>query len=118
MRYSRGEWRGLENKDLIERQAVIDAFDCTDELIVGGEANAQNVMDYINKVIGKIETLSSAQPEVIRCKDCKDYQTDWETSYSNRHYCATMDSFMPEDGFCNYAERRIDGRSNKQTSGD
>ena len=108
MRYLRGEWRGLENKDLISRQAAIDAFDCTDELIVGGEANAQNVVNYINKVVGKIETLPSAQPEVIRCKDCKDYQTDWETSYPNRHYCATMDSFMPEDGFCNYAERRTD----------
>ena len=122
MRYSRGEWRGLENKilkpeqnthseqpktdvsrvktsktyaDVVSRQAAIDAFDCTDELIVGGEANAQNVVNYINKVVGKIETLSSAQPEVIRCKDCKDYQTDWETSYPNRHYCATMDSFMP-----------------------
>ena len=49
-----------------------------------------------------------AQPEIIRCKDCKDYQTDWETSYPNRHYCATMDSMMPEDGFCSYAERCTD----------
>ena len=49
--------------DLISRQAAIDAFDCTDELIVGGTANAQNVADYINKVIGKIEALPFAQPE-------------------------------------------------------
>lgn len=46
------------------------------------------------------------QSDIIRCKDCKNYQTDWETSYPNRHYCATMDSFIPEDGFCSYAERR------------
>lgn len=50
--------------------------------------------------------LPSAQPEIIRCKDCTDYQTDWETSYPNRHYCATMDAMMPEDGFCSNAERR------------
>lgn len=48
--------------DLISRQAALNAFDCTDELIVGGSANAQNVMNYINKVIGKIKALPSAQP--------------------------------------------------------
>ena len=49
--------------DLISRQAAIDAFNCTNELIVSGEANAHNVTNYINKVIGKIESLPSAQPE-------------------------------------------------------
>ena len=43
----------------------------------------------------------------IRCKDCKDYQTDWETRFPNKHYCATIDSYMSEDGFCSYAERRV-----------
>ena len=50
-------------KDCISRQAAIDAFDCTNELIVGGAANAQNVVNYINKVVGKIKALPSAQPE-------------------------------------------------------
>ena len=53
-----------------------------------------------------VKLAQNKQPEIIRCKDCKDYQTDWETSYPNRHYCATMDLVMPEDGFCSYAERR------------
>ncbi len=57
-----------------------------------------------------LEALPSAEPEIVRCKDCKDYQTDWETSYPNRHYCATMDSMMPEDGFCSYAERKTNER--------
>ena len=47
--------------DLISRQDAIEAFDCTDELIVGGSANAQNVMNYINKVVGKIKALPSVQ---------------------------------------------------------
>lgn len=48
--------------DLIDRQAAIDAFNSTNELIIGGEANAQNVVNYINKVVGKIKDLPSAQP--------------------------------------------------------
>ena len=50
--------------DLISRQKAIDAFTCTDELIVSGSANAQNVTNYINKVIGKIKALPSAQSEI------------------------------------------------------
>ena len=93
MRYSRGEWRGLDNKDLISRQAAIDAFDCTDELIVSGEANAQNVAGYINKFIGKIEALPSAQPEIIRCKDCARREmcrttSVWAVAPSDDWYCA------------------------------
>lgn len=52
--------------DLIDRQDAIDAFDCTNELIVCGEANAQNVVNYINKVVGKIKDLPSAQPETAK----------------------------------------------------
>lgn len=55
--------------DLISRQAAIAAFDCTNELIVGGTANAQNVANYINKVIGKIKALPSAQPELLTDKE-------------------------------------------------
>ena len=72
--------------DLISRQAAIDAL--VDAL-------------YDKRV-------PSIKPEIIRCKDCKDYQTDWKTRYPNMHYCATMDSTMPEDGFCSYAERKND----------
>ena len=57
--------KALDALDCISRQKAIDAFDCTDELIVGGSANAQNVMNYINKVIGKIKALPFAQPEPL-----------------------------------------------------
>ena len=85
---------------------------------------SDDMEDALNAVI---KALQSAQPEqecekcifkpfkqfqteLIRCKDCKDYQTDWEIPYyPNRHYCATMDSTMPEDGFCSYAERKDNG---------
>lgn len=87
----------MEN-DLISRQAAIDAFDCTDELIVGGEANAQNVVGYINKVVGKIKTLPSARSEIVRCKDCAKHE-----------YCRTSTVWAippKDDWFCADAERR------------
>ena len=62
-----GKDTNVPTNDCISRQKAIDAFNCTDELIVSGEANAQNVMNYINKVIGKIKALPSAQPEP--CED-------------------------------------------------
>jgi hypothetical protein len=90
--------------DMISRQAAIDAFDCTDELIVGGEANAQNVVNYINKVVGKIETLPSAQPQpVVRCKDCK----YWMRENVSDGYCSEMNiGDCDEDFYCGYAVRK------------
>ena len=64
-----GKDTNVLGNDCISRHAAIKAFDCTNELIVGGEANARNVENYINKVIGKINDLPSAQPEVD-CQKC------------------------------------------------
>lgn len=43
---------------------------------------------------------------VVRCRDCKHWQTDWNPSIPDRHYCAVMDSMMKADDFCSYGERR------------
>ena len=88
--------------DLISRQAAIDAL--VDALYDLDEH------DFVDNVFieEELKRVPSIKPEIIRCKDCKDYQTDWKTRYANMHYCATMDSTMPEDGFCSYAERKND----------
>lgn len=87
--------------DLISRLAAIDAV-----MITPQKWDGMYIQDLNCRLRDTLNALPSAQPEIIRCKDCKDYQTDWETRYPNMHYCATMDSAMPEDGFCSYAERR------------
>ena len=51
--------------------------------------------------------LPSAQPEIIRCKDCK-YCEHW---YADKGRCFLWHEDgigVFEDGFCNYAERRAD----------
>ena len=47
---------------------------------------------------GNSEPLPSAQPEIIRCKDCR-----------NNHWCNIQEAAMAGDNFfCGAAERRID----------
>ena len=97
--------------DLISRQAAIDAieFGITYAKAINKETGEvkelfQASNDELRKAEDRIKQLPSAQPEIIRCKDCK-YNT-----YSKK--CLQPDSFflVPADDFyCGYAERRTDG---------
>ena len=57
----------------------------------------------VDKAYEAIQQLPSAQPEIIRCKDCKHYLCP--------HGCGHIDGMVTsrEDGFCSHAERRTDG---------
>ena len=75
--------------DLISRQAAIDALDKGAWGVEWDKALAKAM----------IESLPPAQPEIVRCKDCKHY----------RHgLCmkASMCVNKSENGFCDWAERR------------
>ena len=85
--------------DTISRQAAIDALT--------EYGNGRTVYISVEEAFRRIEQLPSAQPEIIRCKDCK-YCEHW---YADKGRCflwheGGIDVF--EDGFCNYAERRTD----------
>jgi hypothetical protein len=83
--------------DTISRQDAIDEI-----------RKCRFVVDAIEKIIG----LSSAQPEIIRCKDCIYW---WESNKlckrnkDKNHNCACMD--CDADFYCKYAERRTDERT-------
>jgi hypothetical protein len=89
---------------LISRQAAIDKLDPLFESLA----------------IYKIKALPSAQPEIIRCKDCKHYiPYDWmfsglsRSSNINNYFpddmvCLVNDDNYPPDGFCSKAERKND----------
>lgn len=90
--------------DTISRQAAIDAaIDAADDwegcTNIGRQKRIEN---YINK-------LPPAQPEIIRCKDCK-YMTEHYDTDGNVPYwtCSEWDGGTDYDGFCHYAERRTD----------
>ena len=65
--------------DLISRAAVIDALEKVAELFPWKVPGTRDSYDHYNEgwndAIGRaeieIEELPSAQPEIVRCKDCK-----------------------------------------------
>ena len=82
-------------RDPIERQSAIDAV--TDELDMIDHV-PQWVFDRLEK---RLKQLPSAQPEIIRCKDCKHYRpmTDQDD------LCAYRGMQVFPDDYCSRAER-------------
>ena len=80
--------------DLIDRKAAIDAIDKLHD-----KPNA-----WLECAVEAIEKLPSAQPEIIRCKNCKHYHPN---------YCAVWIRFdtikTKPDDYCSRAERKEDG---------
>lgn len=96
----------LDNSnDCIDRQAAIETVR---KCAVKEVTPAYMLIDRA-EAMTELMMLPSAQPEIIRCRDCK-HSEHW---YSDKCRCflwheTGIDVF--EDGFCNYAERRADGR--------
>ena len=78
--------------DLISRQAAIDAIDRLD---IPEDMCVFEILSHIELEIG---TLPSAQPEIIRCKDCK----HWDGVDT----CDVIDAPVWDNDFCSMAERR------------
>ena len=53
--------------------------------------------------VDAIKDLPSAQPEIIRCRECKHMQKD-----EIFHQCWCNGNEVKEDHFCGYAERKED----------
>ena len=52
------------------------------------------------------------QPEIVKCKDCENWDTTWQNdSAPNYHYCPMMDGTYSGDFYCAKAERRTDEQS-------
>ena len=92
-------------QDLISRQAAIDAI------------NGVLVEDDACKVWFRLalQNLPSAQPEIIRCKDCRYYQ-DNNDGYPHINCKWDANETPDADDFCSGAERRTDDKTNKGSS--
>lgn len=90
--------------DLISRQAAIDALERQKDKTAKGEIGSfYNTI--IQHDIDVIVELPSAQPEIVRCKDCVHYDLakNGYNGICNRQYA----TFYAND-FCSYGERRGD----------
>ena len=90
--------------DLISRQAAIDEW----KNDFKGYVNALNIpRDDYNGIMAYIDELPSAQPEIVRCKDCEYGEQD----DVGRWFCRGLGCQIGNEdgsGYCADAERRID----------
>lgn len=99
--------------DTIDRQAAIDALDvlCQEHRYkIPGKRETYSQyneawQDALDRAEGAIFNLPSAQPGIIRCKECK-HSEHW---YKDKRRCFLwaedgIDVF--DDGYCNYADMR------------
>lgn len=82
--------------DLISRQAAIK----TAHFPVIDDAGYEVVR------VDDIMALPSAQPEIVRCKDCKEFRRWIDTDIT---FCDCTEYEVKADDFCSKAERRTDG---------
>ena len=107
-------------RDLIERLAAIDAVleDVSDKRT--HEFNAGAI-----RAVNRIKSLPSAQPKIIRCRECKHWkqQTNYAGAPLSFGFCESDDMWRSlygetcevshidtdDDFYCGFAERRTDG---------
>ena len=90
--------------DLISRQAAIDALCRRCDLAADDDEPCTEKCNDIKM----LEKLPSAQPEIIRCKDCQ-YQSKGQNECETWNLCGYRPwQYTPttDEHFCSYAERR------------
>lgn len=70
--------------------------------------NHEQAKAYNHCLIMIDESKTADVVEVVRCKDCENWQIEWLTSCKddNYHYCAVIDNTCEADFFCALGERR------------
>lgn len=97
--------------DLISRAAAIEAVE---KAKTARTADGEIYVAKINAEMN-IQLLPSAQPEIIRCRECK-YSSNEpyhgkDVWICNRTHWARSEGQRKPDDFCSYAERRDDVRN-------
>ena len=88
--------------DLIERQAAIDSLNKM-KIYRPLDSDRYVISDCLNKIVD----LPSAQPEIIRCRECK--YNDMPPTAGNAG-CTLLYGMTNQNGFCSLAERREDNK--------
>lgn len=87
--------------DLIYRQAAVDHFRRIIDATNTNNRYKTGFVDGLEVCINHLSTMPSAQPEIVRCKDCK--------YWGKRELCDKWDYYISNgDFYCGCAERRAD----------
>lgn len=91
--------------------------------LIDADARYTDLLNVLTEVRDRLERLPSAQPEIIRCKDCKHWrqQTNYQGAPLSFGFCESDDMWQSlygetyevyietdDDFYCGYAERRTD----------
>ena len=103
-------------QDLISRQAAVELihtlYPSAPIMRRNRERWEERYKPYI-EAEKALEQLPSAEPKIIRCKDCKYYkQSEWLLPHMCCHYLIGSTVIRKSDDFCSRAERRTDGVDN------
>ena len=94
---------------LITKQAAIDALGDEPEVWTGRDEYAQGLNNQWHYDRNAIKAVPSAQPEIIRCRDCKHYYfADNRIPQERRYTCDLDGDRWSPDSYCSFAERRTD----------
>ena len=88
-------------KDAVSKADVLETYS---ELYDVFDDNKE-IKNELHKIYDKINALQAAQPEIIRCRECKHMQED---KLFGQCWCNGRE--VKYDHFCGYAERRQDGQ--------
>ena len=99
--FNQGQPR-IQSSDCISRQAAIEAF----HEMASDIDYLCNVGDYVKY----LESMQSAQPEIIRCCDCKHHWTYRCMDSMPMEKCDLEQTFYDANvDYCSLAERKSDG---------
>ena len=89
---------------------LIDADAAVESLTEYG--NGRAVYIGVEEAVRRIEQLPSAQPDIIRCKDCKWYGRADKRRFYRGMDCLQkrIDTIVPDRDFCSRAERKKNGQ--------
>ena len=90
-------WMVIKMDDLISRQAAVDSLNDEYHGMISDESMK------IYQIVEWLNTLPSAQPEIIRCKDCREFRRWIDTDIT---FCDLTESERDALDFCSRAERR------------
>lgn len=92
--------------DPIDRQSAIEAIEQMQMPIMRSEfPEEQFVFTGMSEALQAIKDLPSAQPVIIRCKDCKYYRP----MIDQDDLCVYREMQVFPNDYCSRAERREDG---------
>lgn len=80
-----------------------NAFDC--DMSDYMDDGRTTVSEWYAK--NNVDHYGTIHEEIVRCRDCKFYDTDWESeAHPGRWWCDESWHYREPDGFCKWGERR------------